>query len=155
MREFLPMLILCGFGLRLSAIDIKVHRLPNRIVGLFAVIELAILGTLSLISSDVARLAAAFGVATLTMATYLILFVISRGSLGMGDVKFAFPLGLCIGWYAPSYWLGTILLSFTLAGLLASFGIITKRLHLKSALAFGPFMFLSTVICCGTTVLFQ
>ena len=151
----MPLLILCGFGLRLSAIDIKVHRLSNRIVGLFAVIELAILGTLSFISSDFTRLSTALGVAMLTIATYLILFAISRGALGMGDVKFAFPLGLCIGWYAPSYWLETILLSFTLAGLLASFGIITKRLHLKSALAFGPFMCLSTVICCGTTALFQ
>lgn len=151
----MPLLILCGFGLRLSAIDIRAHRLPNRIVGLFALIELTILGTLSLTSSDFTRLAAAFGVAMLTMATFVILFAISRGALGMGDVKFAFPLGLCIGWYAPIYWLGTILLSFTLAGLWASFGIITKRLHLKSALAFGPFMFLSTAICCGTTVLFQ
>jgi leader peptidase (prepilin peptidase)/N-methyltransferase len=149
MPEFLPLLILGGFGTRLSAIDIKVHRLPNRIVGLFAVTELAILGTSSLISADFARLAAAFGVAMLTMATYLILFAISRGALGMGDVKFAFPLGLCIGWYAPSYWLGTILLSFTLAGLLASIGIITKRLHLKSALAFGPYMFFGTLMVSG------
>jgi leader peptidase (prepilin peptidase)/N-methyltransferase len=64
----------------------------------------------------------------------------------MGDVKFAFPLGLCVGWYVAELWLVAIFVSFLLAGLVAVIGVLTKRMTRKSRLAFGPFMFVSTLL---------
>ena len=149
MITFVPLIPFAYFGIRLSIIDFKTHRLPNKLVGWFALIEIFTSGSLSWYTDDVTRVVAALGVAAITTTAYLILYLFSRGSLGMGDVKFAFPLGLCIGWYSPDYWLVAIFVSFLIAGLVAIIGLVTKRMTRKSRLAFGPFMFIGTILCLG------
>lgn len=144
----LPFIPLAYFGTQLSVIDFKTHRLPNRIVGWFGFTELAVIGVLSLGASDLDQLANDLAIAVATTTTYLLLYFLSGGSLGMGDVKFAFPLGLCVGWYSPDYWLLAIFVSFLIAGLVAAIGLASKKMTRKSRLAFGPFMFLGTSIVC-------
>jgi leader peptidase (prepilin peptidase)/N-methyltransferase len=146
MRNLIPLLVFVGFGTRLSAIDIKVHRLPNQLVAWFTAIQIATLIALSL--DDINDLKLPVLVAVGTSAIYSILFILSRGSLGMGDVKFAFPLGLTVGWYAPELWLIAIFGTFLSAGVVALVGIITKRMNRQSKLALGPSMFLSTLLTC-------
>ncbi len=149
------MIPLAYFGARLSIIDFKSHRLPNRLVGRFAATQILIMGAIGWITSDLARITSALGIAVATMFVYLLLYLISRGSLGMGDVKFAFPLGLCAGWYSADHWLVAILVSFLLAGLVAVIGLATKRMTRKSRLAFGPYMFLGTLIVCAFVIFSQ
>jgi leader peptidase (prepilin peptidase)/N-methyltransferase len=146
MRNLIPLVVFIGFGTRLSAIDIKVHRLPNQLVAWFTAIQIATLIAHSL--DDINDLKLPVLVAVGTSAIYLILFALSRGSLGMGDVKFAFPLGLTVGWYAPELWLMAIFGTFLSAGVVALVGIITKRMNRQSKLALGPYMFLSTLLTC-------
>ena len=146
-------MVLVGFGAQLSAIDLKEHRLPNQLVAWFTAIQLATLIALSL--DDFNELKTPLLVAIVTTAIYLILFILSRGALGMGDVKFAFPLGLCVGWYSANHWLVAIFVSFLLAGLVAVIGLATKRMTRKSRLAFGPYMFLGTLIVCGLAIFRQ
>jgi len=138
--------VFIGFGLRLSVIDLKVHRLPNQLVAWFTATQIATLIALSL--DDINYLKLPVLVAVGTSAIYLILFALSRGSLGMGDVKFAFPLGLTVGWYAPDLWLMAIFGTFLSAGVVALVGIIAKRMNRQSKLALGPYMFLSTLLTC-------
>jgi leader peptidase (prepilin peptidase)/N-methyltransferase len=149
------MIPLAYFGAQLSIIDFKSHRLPNRLVAWFTAIQILIMGAIGWITSDLARLTTALGIAAATMFVYLLLYLVSGGSLGMGDVKFAFPLGLCVGWYSADYWLVAIFISFLLAGLVAVIGLVTKRMTRKSRLAFGPYMFLGTLIVCGLAVFSQ
>jgi leader peptidase (prepilin peptidase) / N-methyltransferase len=151
----LPMIPMAYFGIRLSIIDLKTHRLPNQLVGWFALIETAILVAFSLSTDNPFQLITALGVAVATTTIYLLLYLLSRGSLGMGDVKFAFPLGLCIGWYSADLWLLAVFVSFLLAGLVAVIGLATKRMTRKSRLAFGPYMFLGTLIVCGFVIFSQ
>ena len=139
-------MVLVGFGARLSAIDLKEHRLPNQLVAWFTATQIATLIALSL--DEINDLKLPVLVAVGTSATYLILFALSRGSLGMGDVKFAFPLGLTVGWYAPELWLIAIFGTFLSAGVVALVGIIAKRMNRESKLALGPYMFLSTLLTC-------
>ena len=153
MISFLPMIPLAYFGARLSIIDSKSHRLPNRLVGWFVAVEILIMGITEWIASDFDRLLTALGVAAATMISYVLLYLLSRGSLGMGDVKFAFPLGLCVGWYSANQWLVAIFVSFLIAGLVAVIGLVTKRMTRKSRLAFGPYMFLGTFLVCVFEVL--
>ena len=153
MISFLPMIPLAYFGARLSIIDSKSHRLPNHLVGWFVAVEILIMGITGWIASDLARLLTALGVAVATMISYVLLYLVSRGSLGMGDVKFAFPLGLCVGWYSANQWLVAIFVSFLIAGLVAVIGLVTKRITRKSRLAFGPYMFLGTFLVCVFEVL--
>ena len=139
-------MVFIGFGTRLSVIDLKVHRLPNQLVAWFTATQIATLIALSL--DDINDLKLPVLVAVGTSAIYLILFALSRGSLGMGDVKFAFPLGLTVGWYAPELWLIAIFGTFLSAGVVALVGIIAKRMNRESKLALGPYMFLSTLLTC-------
>ena len=149
----LPMIPLAYFGIRLSIIDFKTHRLPNHLVGWFTAIEILIIGVTSWFTSDWTRLAAALGTAVITMFAYLLFYLASRGSLGMGDVKFAFPLGLCVGWYSANQWLLAIFVSFLIAGVVAVIGLVAKRMTRKSRLAFGPYMLLGTFLVCVLEVL--
>ncbi len=144
---------LAYFGIRLSVIDFKTHRLPNQMVGWFTFTELAVIGILSLGGSELDQMATACAIAVATTTSYLLLYFLSRGSLGMGDVKFAFPLGLCVGWYSANEWLLAIFTSFLLAGLVAVIGLASKQMTRKSRLAFGPFMFVGTLIVCVLAVL--
>ena len=144
MLYYLPLLILFVLGGKLAIIDYQTHRLPNRIVGWLTVAQLAALGYLGLEQPDKFRIALATSLATLL--TYSFLFLISRGALGMGDVKFSFPLGLTIGWYAPSDWLLTVLLTFVLAGLVSIIEIVIGRKTWKSKFAFGPYMYLTAIL---------
>ena len=153
MRNLLPLMVFIGFGTYLSAIDLRVHRLPNSVVGWFTVVQGSVLILLSI--DNFKQLVEVLIVASATTASYLILFVLSRGSFGMGDVKFAFPIGLTVGWYSADYWLAAIFASFFLAGLVAVIGLVTKRITRKSRLAFGPYMFLGTLTICGLAVFSQ
>jgi leader peptidase (prepilin peptidase)/N-methyltransferase len=143
------MIPLIYFGVRLSIIDYKSHRLPNKLVGWFALTEIFLVAGLSFIESDLGRLVTAIGIAIATMSVYVLLYFISRGALGMGDVKFAFPLGLTVGWYAPGHWLTSIFVSFLFAGSVAMLGIALNRISRKSRMAFGPYMFLGTIVILG------
>ena len=147
------MIPLAYFGIRLSIIDFKTHRLPNHLVGWFVAVEILIMGITGLMASDFARLLTALGLAATTMISYVLLYLLSRGSLGMGDVKFAFPLGLCVGWYAPGNWLLAIFISFLSSGVVVVIGLVTKQMTRKSRLAFGPYMFLGTFLVCVFEVL--
>lgn len=113
------------------------------------------MGITSWITSDLGRLTTALGIAVATMFVYVLLYLVSQGALGMGDVKFAFPLGLCVGWYSANQWLLAIFVSFLVAGLVAAIGLVTKRMTRKSRLAFGPYMFLGTLTICGLAVFSQ
>ena len=147
------MIPLAYFGARLSIVDFKSHRLPNQLVGWFSAAQILIMAVISWMASDFAHLLTALGVAAATMISYVLLYLLSRGSLGMGDVKFAFPLGLCVGWYSADYWLVAIFVSFLIAGVVAVIGLATKRMTRKSRLAFGPYMFLGTFLVCVFEVL--
>lgn len=151
----MPLIPLAYFGAQLSIIDFKSHRLPNRLVAWFTASQILFIGAIGWITPDLARLTTALGIAVATMFVYMLLYLVSGGSLGMGDVKFAFPLGLCVGWYSADYWLVAIFISFLLAGLVAVIGLVTKRMTRKSRLAFGPYMFLGTLIVCGLAVFSQ
>lgn len=147
------MIPLAYFGARLSIVDFKSHRLPNQLVGWFIATQILIVAVISWMASDFARLLTALGIAAATMISYVLLYLVSRRSLGMGDVKFAFPLGLCVGWYSANQWLVAIFVSFLIAGLVAVIGLVTKRITRKSRLAFGPYMFLGTFLVCVFEVL--
>jgi len=148
MLELLPFAVLIFFGLWLSIIDIRSHRLPNQIVGTMALLLISVQAVIALTQSQLDRLIAALATALATALVYLLLYMCSRGSMGMGDVKFAFPLGLAIGWYNPEQWLSAIFLTFCLAGIVALTGIALKRTSWKSALALGPYMFAASGFVC-------
>ena len=148
MFEFAPLVVLLVFGFWLSIIDIRSHRLPNQVVAAMTLVSISVQALIALTQSRPDRLITALTTALVTTLVYLLLYVCSRGSMGMGDVKFAFPLGLAIGWYNPEQWLPAMFITFCLAGLVALAGIAFKRTSWRSALALGPYMFAASGFVC-------
>jgi Flp pilus assembly protein protease CpaA len=73
MLELLPLVILILFGLSLSIIDIRSHRLPNQVVAAMTLISLSVQAVIALTQSQLDRLTAAIATALVTTLVYLLL----------------------------------------------------------------------------------
>lgn len=124
--------------LSLSIIDLEHQRLPNEIVLLSVAVALAAiltadigLGQMSLVAGLVG--AVGYGGALLTLRT------LSRGGMGLGDVKLACLIGLVVGAiHLPSVAVAAGA-AITLGGL-AAIVALARGAHRKSALPFGPML---------------
>ena len=129
---FCPTLVLLG------AIDAKHKLLPNAIL-LPASLAVGLIVAASSPGSFLTHLAA--GAA---LGGFFFLFgTIFAGSLGMGDAKLGFLIGLALGWQT----LGAALLAF--AGLLvaALYVLATRGVEArKDAIPFGPFLALGGIV---------
>jgi leader peptidase (prepilin peptidase) / N-methyltransferase len=127
-----------GAGLVLAAVDLAVHRLPDRVL-LPAVVacltallvDAAATGSWPALGRAVLAGAAAFAVAALAGA-------LSAGGLGFGDVKLLGLIGLLLGWAGWG-----VLLAGVLLGLLVGAGgsllmVATRRAGWRTAVPFGP-----------------
>ena len=143
----LPAFLALAAGLvALSVIDLEHFLLPNRIVYPLAVATLALLALAAL--GDDAW--AAFGRAILggVVATVALgaLHLVSPRSMGFGDVKLAFVLGLVLGWLGWSELVLGLFCGF-LAGALVGLGLIVLRHRgRKDHLPFGPFLAFGTLV---------
>ena len=139
-------LFLSAAGLVLSRIDLQHKLLPNRIV----VPTLGIGFVLLLLDAGMNQrwgnlLAAVIGCAV-TFVIYLILALISPRGMGMGDVKLSAPLGLYLGYLSTGHLILGIALGF-IVGAVTSVLLVTSGLAgRKTALPFGPSMFLGCVL---------
>ena len=124
----------------LSAIDIAVHRLPDKLT-LPAYPALVLLLGLAAVfgHSGAALVRALLGGVALT-CVYFLLAVLRPGQLGAGDIKLAGLTGLALGWLGwPVLILGAAL-GFVLSGVV-SLGLLTaRRISLRDSICFGPFM---------------
>jgi leader peptidase (prepilin peptidase)/N-methyltransferase len=135
--------VLIGYGTWLSVIDARTHRLPNRHVAAMSLLMvLAMAITRNQITSLGAVLASGLG----SVAVYAVIYLISRGQFGMGDVKFSLPLGFALGALAPGHWLDALILAFFIAGVSSLPLLAFKRATRESRIAFGPYMTIATVV---------
>lgn len=148
--ELLPLATFIYSGVWLSVIDVKTHRLPNRgvvlcIGGLLVSFILASLTNFDLLQWKLMALC------TLKLfASFFGIYVASQGQFGLGDVKYAFPIGMIIGWYVPSMWVAEIMLAFAIAAIVSVFLLTIKRLSIRDRLAFGPYMTIAALILIST-----
>lgn len=122
---------------RLSQIDFREHRLPNQIVGplaLFAAVAVVLFGV---VDNDIERSGSALLVAAIA---FVILFVVGLANgIGMGDVKFSFPLVALLAWLGRDYLTLAALVMVLTAGLYTVVLMVSKR-SLRFFVPFGPFM---------------
>jgi leader peptidase (prepilin peptidase)/N-methyltransferase len=137
----LPAFLSVAAGLvALSAIDLEHFLLPNRIVYPLALATLALLTLGAIGDGDWGALGRAVlgGVAgALALGA---LHVASPRSMGFGDVKLAFVLGLALGWLGWGELVLGLFCGF-LAGALVGVALIAlRRRGRKDHLPFGPFL---------------
>ncbi len=126
-----------GYLLAVLVIDLETRRVLNVMSAPAALVALAF----SLLPGTPTPLNALIGGA-LGLGIFLILALISRGSLGMGDVKLAGVIGLMIGYPNVTT---TLILGVILGGLAALYLLIVRRAGRKATMAYAPYLSLGAI----------
>jgi leader peptidase (prepilin peptidase)/N-methyltransferase len=126
--------------------DLLTHRLPN--VFTYGLIGWAL-------ACGVANIPLTFSLATTVeslvsglaaAAVFWVLNLITRGGMGLGDVKLAAGIGLVLG-FGPAWQVIWAFAFAFISGAVASLiGVAARRISLKSSLPFGPFLLLGAWI---------
>ena len=142
----IPALYLLAVAWPLAVIDLREHRLPNRLV--LPTYPIALISQLvaTIISMDWAR----FLFSVLCALVVLVIGIIANyfDVLGMGDVKLAGALALILGYfnlYLPVLAIG---IAFVLAFAVIILLIFKGKVSLGTSIPLGPYLLLSFI---GTT----
>jgi leader peptidase (prepilin peptidase)/N-methyltransferase len=131
-------------GVRLSVIDWRTHRLPDRIVLPSYPAAALLLGSAAGVSGEWHRILGMLGGAAALLVGFAVLHLVNRRGLGLGDVKLAGVLGLYLGFVGwPLVWWGPFL-AVLLGGGWSIALVLLKRATLTSHVAFGPFLIIGT-----------
>ncbi|NEM91203.1 prepilin peptidase [Galbitalea soli] len=133
-------LYLTAISVALALIDLETHRLPNAIVLPAYAVGAVLLGAAALVGGHWdALLRGGAGVVALA-ALYFVLALVSRGGMGLGDVKLAGVLGLYLGWSGWGSLLVGAFAAFILGGVFGMALIVSRRAGRRSGIPFGPWM---------------
>jgi leader peptidase (prepilin peptidase)/N-methyltransferase len=129
------------FGLSLFLIDLSHFRLPNALtLPFFAYVLIMVAIAFVTRERDLAQIWQALIMGLLNFFLYAALRVLSRGGMGLGDVKLAPTIGLVIGLYSIKIFMIASYATFVLAGIVAVALLVLKKAGMKTAIPFGPFM---------------
>ena len=134
---FLGWLGFAGIGLGMAVIDLDVRRLPDRYQILLALVSIGF-GVLVFWEFPI-RLLVGLIAGLACGLVFLVMHAVSRGSLGLGDVK----LVMTCGW-----WLGLTSVASVFAGLMVScvLAVAYSLLSRQRQFAFGPWLVAGTVL---------
>lgn len=132
--------VLLGIGGLLTVIDIRTHRLPNRIVlpTLASLILLVVID--AVVSAQSAPMIRALLGLLVLAGFYTLLRLISRSGMGGGDVKLAAVIGLVLGWHGWQQLAIGAASAFVLGSLFALALMLLRRADGATRIAFGPWM---------------
>lgn len=130
----------------LTFVDIASRRLPDQLTAAAYAGTLTLLAVAALSAGQSGRLGRAVLAGVVLAIGYLILFMASPASIGLGDAKLAASVGTALGWLG---WPAVIAGTFT--GLMAAgiYGIcllVLRRARIHDMIAFGPFIALGALI---------
>lgn len=118
--------------------DVKYHIIPDSMQVLFlitAVLFVSLTGVLSLNT---------FKDGCIVLLPILLLYVVTLGrGMGFADVKFAFSMGVLLGWMNG---LLALYIAFITGAVVGIALMIAGRKKMKSTIAFGPFLIVGTVM---------
>lgn len=130
--------LFCAVLVVLSAIDLRDRIIPNRIVVPAGVVVL-----LGNVAAEPHRAKEWTIAAFATMAGALVVALVTRGGLGMGDVKLAFLLGAGLGWHVFGGLVWAMAAVFIVSvAILARRGLQAR----KDTIPFGPFLALGALL---------
>jgi leader peptidase (prepilin peptidase)/N-methyltransferase len=143
----LPAYLLLGWaGVALFWIDLDTHRLPEGLTLPVIPGLLVLLAVASVTSGDWGALLRGVICGVAGWLVYAVLAFLVPGGLGLGDATLgglvALPLGY-LGWAVPVV---GVVAAYVASGLVALVGLVTRRLTLRSHIAFGPFIVVGAVV---------
>ncbi|MGY1692284.1 prepilin peptidase [Geodermatophilus sp. SYSU D01105] len=151
--ELPAFLLLATAGLLLAVIDLRHRVLPNRVVLPALGGSAALLVVPAAVEGAWVSLLRAGAGAVVLFTVFLVLALVSPGALGMGDVKLAAVLGLCLGWLSWGAVLAGALAGFVLQAAVTLGLLATRRIGLRGELPFGPAMLAGAAVAIGWSAL--
>lgn len=138
--EWIAFLVLAAASVALAAIDIDLHRLPDRIVLPTGVVGLVLLGLADVLRGDVTAAGTAAAGAGAAALLFAVLWFVRPGGMGLGDVKLAAVIGLFLGQLGPAALVVGVAGGFVLGAVYGVVLLATRRAHRGSGIPFGPWM---------------
>jgi leader peptidase (prepilin peptidase)/N-methyltransferase len=125
-------------GLLLGVVDLREHRLPNRVLLWGTAVAVLLLAGAALVSGRWDDLGRALLAGLACFGLLLVMALVSPSGLGMGDVKLVGLTGLYLGWLGWPSVVAGLLLGFLGQALLGLCLLAARRTGLKTDLPFGP-----------------
>jgi len=142
----LPAYLLLGWlTVCLTWIDLDVHRLPNGLVLPAYPALAALLGIAAVADGGTHWRSALIGGAAAWLV-FRVLALVPGGGLGLGDVKVAGLLGMALGWLSLGHVVLGLALAFVIGGVVSLVLLITRRVNLRSSVAFGPSLCVAALV---------
>ena len=139
-----PLVYLAVMAIPLIIVDVREHRLPNKIILPFIFISLITDIVASFVSGEWWRLglalAVAFGIGIAgIVANYFDL-------IGMGDIKLFFGSALVIGWFV--WWLPLVVVAVSLiAGIVATlYQLVIRNAQAGTSIPLGPYAIITALV---------
>jgi leader peptidase (prepilin peptidase)/N-methyltransferase len=144
---WLPAYLYLGVvGVWLSAIDVRVHRLPDHLVLPSYPVLVVLFGAAALVDDAPDRLLRAVLAGAACWLAFLALYRLPGAGLGRGDVKLVGLLGGALGWLGwPSVVFG-MFAGVVLGGVAALVLLAARRAGWHDRLAYGPFLLAGTLL---------
>lgn len=152
----LPAFVVLSAGLvALATIDVERQILPKVIVYVVTALVAVLLVVAAATTDDWRRLLIALACAAVWFGVFFVIHAASPESLGFGDVRLVFVLGLALGWLGIGYVLAGLFVASFIGGVVGIGLIATKRASLTTRLSFGPFLTLGAeiVVFAGSAIL--
>lgn len=151
----LPAYSLLAAGLvALSAIDLEHRLLPRPVLYTTAAIFAVLVVAASWPSHRFGHLLPALIGGAACFLVFLIIWFVSPKAMGFGDVRLAALCGAALGWISLATVLVGMVAAFILAGVPAIALLARGKADRKTALAFGPYLALGTMVavCFGPSI---
>ena len=138
--------ILMSVLLAQTWIDLKTKRLPREITYTGIVLGAIALAIAAVVLDEPERIWMMALGAVIALAMMWVIYAVSRGGMGDGDVRLAPLLGMYLGWLNPGIVLPGLFFGFV-AGAVVGVAMMTfDRAGRRTAVPFGPFLALGTVV---------
>jgi leader peptidase (prepilin peptidase) / N-methyltransferase len=143
--ELAAFLVLASGLLALSWIDLKIKKLPRQIIYVTALMGIPLLCIAAVANHEPRRIWTMLFGAACALVFMLLVYAVSRGGMGDGDVRMSPLLGAYLGWLNPGFVAVGFFLAF-LSGAIVGVGLmVTGRGSRKTAVPFGPFLAAGTL----------
>jgi leader peptidase (prepilin peptidase) / N-methyltransferase len=143
--ELAAFCVLASGLVALSWIDLKTQRLPRTIIYATAAIGVPLLCVAALVKDEPRRMWTMVIGAAGALAFMAIVYVVSRGGMGDGDVRLSPLLGAYLGWLNPGMVAMGFFLAFLFGAVVGVVVMIISRGGRKTAVPFGPFLAAGTM----------
>ena len=130
----------------LTVIDLKTKRLPREVSYTVMALGAPLLVIAALIEGESRRIYMALLGSVIALAAMGVLYAMSRGGLGDGDVRLSPLLGMYLGWLNPGLALVGLFYGFILGSVIGIMMMIMGKADRQTQLPFGPFLAAGSVM---------